>query len=158
MNTEHLVPAAPCPCGKGLSLENCCLPLIRGISPAVSAEALMRSRYTAYVMRDAAYLSASWHVSTRPAQLDLHSSIEWLGLTIISIKAGAADDQRGRVEFIARYQQLDFTGQAHEDSRFIFEQDRWFYLDGDVKTEKLTGRNMPCSCGRGKKFKKCCGK
>lgn len=158
MNTEDVSDKRPCPCGSGLNLADCCMPIIVGQSPAVSAEALMRSRYTAYVLGDARYLSISWHPSTRPQQLDLSDNIEWLGLTVLSCKAGTMDDVKGTVEFIARYRHLDVTGQVHENSRFLKDNGVWFYVDGDLKTAVSVGRNDPCTCGSGKKFKKCCGK
>jgi len=118
----------------------------------------MRSRYTAYVLGNVDYLAASWHPSTRPQPLELGSDIEWLGLEVLSYKAGLANDSKGSVEFIARYQQQGRMGQAHENSRFVREQGVWLYLDGDLKTASVAGRNDPCTCGSGKKFKKCCGR
>jgi len=157
MNTELLTNTALCPCGQGGGLQDCCLPFINGLRPADSAEALMRSRYTAYVIGDAAYLSASWHATTRPARIDVHTDIEWLGLTVLSSQAGRVGDLKGRVEFMARYKQQNFTGQVRENSRFIKEQGTWYYLDGDMKAATDISRNASCSCGSGKKFKKCCG-
>lgn len=148
----------PCPCGSGLQLGDCCLPLISGHSPAMSAQSLMRSRYTAYVLGNVDYLSASWHPTTRPQQFEPGANIEWLGLEVLACKAGLASDVKGSVEFIARYQQQGRQGQAHENSRFVREQGVWLYLDGDLKTASVTGRNDPCTCGSGKKFKKCCGR
>lgn len=148
----------PCPCGSGLTLADCCLPVISGQAPAISAQALMRSRYTAYVLGNVDYLAASWHPSTRPQQLEPGGDLEWLGLEVLSCKAGLANDMKGSVEFIARYQQQGRKGQAHENSRFVREQGVWLYLDGDLKTASVVGRNDPCTCGSGKKFKKCCGR
>ncbi|MDQ1363368.1 MAG: motif domain protein [Pseudomonadota bacterium] len=157
MNKEEMAGHSACPCGSRLQLEECCLPRISGQAPAGSAEALMRSRYTAYVLGRADYLAASWHPSTRPPQLSVSGDIEWSGLEVLACQSGSATDSRGRVEFIARYRQQGRSGQVHENSRFVQEQGRWFYLDGDLKTV-VSGRNAPCTCGSGKKFKKCCGK
>ena len=158
VNRDDVPTQRSCPCGSGLCLGDCCLPLISGRAAAVSALALMRSRYTAYVLGRVDYLSASWHPATRPQQLELGGNIEWLGLEVLSCKAGLEGDTKGSVEFVARYQQQDRKGQAHENSRFVREQGVWLYLDGDLKTAAVTGRNDPCTCGSGKKFKKCCGR
>ena len=158
MNIKEAPDNRPCPCGSGLKLSDCCLPLITGMATANSAESLMRSRYTAYVLGNSSYLSSSWHVSTRPPHLDENPGVEWLGLEVLSRKAGLAGDTKGSVEFIARYQRQGVPGQVHENSRFVKEQGQWFYLDGDLKTAATVGRNDPCPCGSGKKFKKCCGR
>lgn len=156
MQSKNQPGTHPCPCGSGQNLVDCCAPVIAGESIAKTAEALMRSRYTAYVLGNAGYLAASWHPSTRPAQLDVSGQIEWLGLDVRACRAGLAADTKGTVEFIARYRQQDGQGQVRENSRFVKEQGVWFYLDGDLKTA-TAGRNDPCICGSGKKFKKCCG-
>jgi len=148
-----------CFCGSGAEYGNCCGPVIAGERPAASAEQLMRSRYSAYVLENSEYLLASWHPDTRPATLDLAaSSIRWSGLSINACQGGQPGDSSGRVEFIARYQQGDVSGAVHENSRFVFEQGRWYYLDGDLRSVAKPGRNDPCPCGSGKKYKKCCGR
>jgi SEC-C motif-containing protein len=91
----------------------------------------MRSRYTAYVFGDEAYLLRTWHASTRPAKLDLvHAPVKWLGLTIVRTEAGGAPDQEGLVEFIARCKPAGRAQRLHEASRFRKESGRWFYVDG----------------------------
>jgi SEC-C motif-containing protein len=120
----------------------------------------MRSRFTAFVLGDSAYLLASWHPSTRPVELDLgDDATEWQGLTILSAEAGMQGDIKGVVEFAARYCRQEREGVLHERSRFLFETGKWFYLDGDIQPDKpsRTGRNAPCPCGSGKKYKRCCG-
>lgn len=122
--------ADPCPCGRG-EYARCCGPLHAGAA-AADAEALMRSRYSAYARGDAAYLKATWHASTRPATLDLvHSPpLRWLGL---AVKRHRADGDRATVEFVARFRQGGGrAGRLHETSRFVREDGRWFYVDGDV--------------------------
>ncbi len=116
----------------------------------------MRSRYSAYVLRNEDYLLRSWHASTRPKQLNIaNSKIEWQGLTVLQSKQG---EHKATVEFIACYQQQGVPGEVHENSRFVMEQGRWLYVDGDLKnTSSKVGRNDPCPCGSGKKYKKCCG-
>lgn len=129
----------------------------RGEFMASSAEELMRSRYSAYVLKHSDYLTATWHSSTRPASLDISGDdIPWQRLVILSIEKGGSDDNEGVVEFAADYR----GGQLHERSRFVKEKGRWFYLDGDILspfTAAKIGRNDPCPCGSGKKYKKCCG-
>ncbi len=120
----------PCPCGSGKPLDACCKPYLDGI-PAPTPEALMRSRYTAYVLGDADYLRRTWHPSTRPADLELEKDVKWLGLKVIRAQGGEGDE-RGTVEFVARFK---IGGKAHrmeENSRFAREEGRWVYLDGDV--------------------------
>lgn len=120
-----------CPCGSGGRFDGCCGPLLRG-EPAPSAERLMRSRYTAFVVGDARYLAGSWHPGTRPVRLDLDPHLRWTGLEIVGTEAGRAGDRRGSVEFRATWRDGGGTGVLHERSRFLFQSDRWWYLDGDV--------------------------
>jgi len=90
----------------------------------------MRSRYSAFVREDAAYLLATWHASQRPARLDFDAGAKWLGLSVKSHRR--IDGEHAEVEFVAR--QRDASGRAvrmHERSRFVREQGRWFYVDGD---------------------------
>ena len=148
-----------CHCGSGHAYEKCCLQYVNGSDNAPTAEALMRSRYTAYVMGDEAYLLASWFHATRPDKLNLAATnIHWSGLSICKTQAGKAGDLRGVVEFIASYVEAGKAAQVHESSRFICQQGRWFYVDGDLISENKVARNAACSCGSGKKFKRCCGK
>lgn len=120
-----------CPCGSGRAFAQCCGPYLAGDKLPETAEALMRSRYTAFVYRDETYLLETWHPSTRPAKdLRLTDDAKWLGLKITGTHCGGAGDNTGAVQFIARYK---IGGKAHrlqENSRFIREQGQWFYLDG----------------------------
>ncbi|WP_428634446.1 YchJ family protein [Sedimenticola sp.] len=146
-----------CPCDSGLDYVVCCEVFHRGVELPVAAEKLMRSRYSAYVLQHTDYLLRTWHPSTRPANLDLAAEdVVWLGLEIIETKQGTEKDDEGLVEFVARSQ----GGQLHERSRFIRESGQWYYRDGTLLPPVLAvkpGRNGPCPCGSGKKFKKCCG-
>jgi len=91
----------------------------------------MRSRYTAYTLRNESYLLTSWHSSTRPVQLDLHTDpIQWIGLKIVNTQAGQASDETGLVEFIARYKLNGKAHRLHECSQFIKQDGAWFYVDG----------------------------
>ncbi len=110
----------------------------------------MRSRYSAYVLKLSDYLRETWHASSRPVALNVEGDdITWQRLQII----GSGTDW---VEFAAFYQ----GGQLHERSRFVNENGRWYYLDGEMlpplEVDK-PGRNSPCPCGSGKKYKRCCG-
>jgi SEC-C motif domain protein len=124
------VKTAPCHCGDPRGYALCCAPLHAGAA-AGSAGALMRSRYSAYVLGLVPYLLASWHASTRPAALDLDDpagSRKWLGLSVRS-HVGAGDT--ATVEFIARYRIGGGSAQRlHERSRFVREGGHWYYVDG----------------------------
>ncbi len=131
-----------CPCGSGDAYGRCCGPhLDAGTRPA-TAEGLMRSRYTAYVLGREDYLRHTWHVSTRPAGLALaqDASIKWLGLEIKRTQAGGLQDQAGVVEFVARYKVGGRAERLHEVSRFIKQDGVWFYVDGDVAAGRSAQR------------------
>ena len=120
-----------CPCGRGKGLAACC-GRYHGGEAAPDAETLMRSRYTAYALGLEAYLLATWHPSTRPATLGLATEIppKWLGLDVK--RFAQQDETHATVAFVARYK---VGGRAHrlqESSRFVKEDGRWFYVDGDV--------------------------
>ncbi len=122
----------PCPCGSGSAYRDCCAPLLRGERPAATAEALMRSRYTAYVRRDEPYLLRTWEVSHRPESVDV-DDIVWLGLDVVETQAGGADDSRGVVEFVAHYEAAGGAVESmRERSRFARVAGEWLYVDGDV--------------------------
>lgn len=123
--------ADPCPCGSGARFDGCCGPVLAGAA-AATAEALMRSRYTAFVVGDERYLVESWHPGTRPDTIDLDPALRWTGLEIVETATGAPGDRRGTVEFRAGWRDGRETGMLHETSRFVFQSDRWWYLDGEV--------------------------
>ncbi len=149
-----------CPCGSGRTLAACCGDYLSG-TPAPSAEALMRSRYTAFVLADERYLRETWHPRTRPQALDITSFPVWTGLDIRRVEAGEPADGEGTVEFVAHFLDNGRAQALHECSRFVQENGRWYYLDGQIiSTDGMpakTGRNEPCPCGSGRKFKRCCG-
>ncbi|WP_231707230.1 YchJ family protein [Tsukamurella sputi] len=97
-----------------------------------TAEALMRSRFAAFRDGDAAWLLASWHPSTRPADLELDEDVRWRGLQIVDTVDGAETDENSVVEFRATYLVDGELGVLHERSRFVREGGRWFYVDGDI--------------------------
>nr|WP_236589753.1 YchJ family metal-binding protein [Ramlibacter aurantiacus] len=109
----------------------CCGPYLRGDAPAPDAEALMRSRYSAFVRQQPEYLLATWHPSTRPAQLQLEPGLRWLGLEVRRHRSLGAD--RAEVEFVARSRPRSGAAvRLHERSRFVREDGRWTYVDGDL--------------------------
>jgi SEC-C motif-containing protein len=119
-----------CPCGLGDDYESCCGRLHAG-APAPTAEALMRSRYSAFAIGDPAYLLHSWHPSTRPAELSLDPGQRWTRLEILSTTGGGLLHAEGTVEFRAHYRTADGrSGSMRENSRFVRENGRWLYLDG----------------------------
>jgi len=120
-----------CPCGSDRPFADCCGRYHAG-APAPDAERLMRSRYSAYVLGDAAYLLATWHPDTRPATLDPDAdpAPKWLGLGII--RHAQTDARHAVVEFVARYRIAGRAHRIHEASRFERIDERWYYLDGEV--------------------------
>jgi len=120
----------PCPCGNAAGYARCCGPLHDGAA-AVSAEALMRSRYSAYVLKREDYLLATWHPGTRPSHLKLAAQQpepSWLGL---DVKRHETRGDHATVEFVARLRYGgDKAQRMHEVSRFVRQDGRWFYLDG----------------------------
>ncbi len=104
-----------------------------------TAEELMRSRFEAFRRGDAAWLLRTWHSSTRPASLDLNGNPRWRGLQIVDTDRGGLTDTSGAVEFRATYlADGSGIGILHERSRFIREDGRWFYLDGDVDPDETS--------------------
>jgi SEC-C motif-containing protein len=99
--------------------------------PAPDAEHLMRSRYSSFVLEQADYLLATWHSSTRPASLDFDAGAKWLGLEVRGHKVTGTD--AAEVEFVARYRLDSRAVRLHERSRFVCEDGRWFYVDGDQR-------------------------
>jgi SEC-C motif-containing protein len=116
----------PCPCG-GSSLEACCGRFLSKENNPVTAEELMRSRYTAYVVGDEDYLKASWHASTRPAESVVDASIKWLAL---DLRNAQEEDDEAIVEFVARCRVSGRGHRLHETSHFVREAWQWFYVDG----------------------------
>lgn len=152
----------PCLCSSGMTYSSCCQPVIDGRTRATTAESLMRSRYTAYCLGASDYLQKTWSETTRPVEFDMNEPpMAWTGLRVIGSEAGGPEDEWGAVEFVASFDVSGEVGQLHERSVFVREQGEWRYRDGTTgvpttrKPDKL-GRNEPCHCGSGKKYKKCC--
>ncbi|MEU6881781.1 YchJ family protein [Streptomyces sp. NPDC046712] len=122
---------SPCPCGLAASYGECCGRFHAGPANAPTAELLMRSRYSAFVVRDAAYLLRTWAPETRPGEVDFDPSLRWAGLEIRDTTDGTAFHQTGTVTFVARYTQGGEQGSLHERSRFRRHDGAWVYVDGD---------------------------
>lgn len=129
--------SAACPCGrttsqgKAVSYADCCARFVQHFdtTPAPDAEHLMRSRYSAFVAEEAPYLQATWHASQRPVDLDFEPGAKWLGLQVKDFQA--TSDTTAEVEFVARFRVGGRAVRLHERSRFVREDGRWFYVDGD---------------------------
>ncbi len=152
-----------CPCGSGAGLDTCCGPIVAGAA-ARTAQALMRSRYTAHVIGDFGHLERTHAPETRGTfdRTAAAGAIEWTGLEILASSGGGETDDTGTVEFAARFAQGGRAHVLHELSRFRRELGRWVYVDGlsnpgaAPRGRGKVGRNDPCPCGSGKKYKKCC--
>lgn len=159
-----------CPCNSGKTFGECCGPIISGEAKAATAEALMRARYSSYVSGDVLFLRDSSTAKVKEefdesASRTWSKAARWHGLEIISTEKGGEGDDTGVVEFRATYTANGEFCNHHEVSQFVREPDGWKFDDGELVGEKQivrdapkVGRNDPCPCGSGKKFKKCCGK
>ena len=158
-----------CPCGSTRTYEECCGLLIKGERPAVTAEQVMRSRYSAYVKVETDYLFSTTHPDHRQGYDHKGTKLwaensQWEGLEILGTSGGGPEDSEGEVEFIACYREKGLKKQYHENAHFKKENGIWYFTEGAavapkpiIRTEPKVGRNDPCPCGSGKKFKKCCG-
>ncbi|WP_028582269.1 YchJ family protein [Desulfogranum japonicum] len=155
-------PLLSCPCGSASSYAQCCEPYLEGRENAPTAEALMRSRFTAYTRADTDYLLKTWHPETRPTSIDKETIPHWYDLQILATNNGNAEDEHGTVEFLALARTIHNQSiDLHEKSRFVKIDSQWVYHSGDLTSQaesKKPGRNKPCPCGSGKKYKKCCAR
>ena len=148
-----------CPCGQG-EYAQCCQPLHAGKEKAQSAEQLMRSRYSAYVLGLVDYLVATTLPVQQPA-LDRDAMAAWsaqstwLGLEVEGSEVFAGKPEHTQVSFVARWHDDNDEHRHRECSAFVQVDERWFFLDPTVPLK--AGRNDPCPCQGGQKFKKCCG-
>jgi len=154
-----------CLCGSDEHYASCCQPFHQNTKNPLTAALLMRSRFTAYAMKNEEYLLQTWDISKRPKEINFaKETAEWTKLEILKTKKGEEKDSKGIVEFKAYYTQDNQDYVMSEISRFKKTAGRWVYLDGIVKSvikagqETNQGKNAPCSCGSGKKYKRCCGK
>ncbi len=159
-----------CYCQSGKDFANCCEPYLNGEDLPDTAEKLMRSRYSAFATANIEYLSLS-HEPEGREELDVKEltawakKSDWTGLEVVKTLQGEKGDSKGYVEFIARYRIGEQDYEHHEVAEFRFDKHEreWFYVDGKmvakepfVREEQKVGRNDPCPCGSGKKYKKCC--
>ena len=157
-----------CPCLSEKNYDDCCGPLHQG-QAALTAEALMRSRYSAFVKGLVPYILETVHPDKRAEHDEAairkwSRDSDWQGLEIVETRDGLAEDEQGSVEFIARFKEKGKSCIHHELAHFKKDEGRWYFHDGGVvkpktvqRTQPKVGRNDPCHCGSGKKFKKCCG-
>ncbi|MBY0573718.1 MAG: SEC-C domain-containing protein [Undibacterium sp.] len=129
-----------CPCGTGKKFADCCAPYIQDVVSAPNAEALMRSRYSAYTISDEAYLRATWDERTCPKERIVHQdATKWLGLEVkrhqVQKSQNSQDGQEKEaiVEFVARYKIAGKAYRLHEISRFVKYDGKWLYVDGIQK-------------------------
>ncbi|GLF98373.1 YchJ family protein [Streptomyces yaizuensis] len=125
-----LTALSPCPCGLPAAYGACCGRYHTGEEAAPTAEALMRSRYSAFVTGDAEYLLRTWHPATRPAELELDPGMRWSGLEIDGATEGTPFHSTGTVTFRARYRHHGQRGALHERSTFARVDGAWVYVDG----------------------------
>ncbi len=157
-----------CHCGLEKPYEECCQPLIKGQADAKTAEELMRSRYSAYAQGEIDYIAATIDPDRtegfdEKSARDWAENSEWHGLEVVSTYKGEEGDETGQVEFIAHYSQNRAKTKHHELADFRTIDGKWFFVDGEAvapqpvkRDTPKVGRNDPCPCGSGKKYKKCC--
>lgn len=157
-----------CPCGSDSDYSACCELIISGKKPAETAEQLMRARYSAHEKVEIDFLYESTHPDHREGYDHKGTRVwaensTWYGLEILDTTQGGANDKEGEVEFVARFRDKEGLRNHHERGHFKRRRGRWLFTEGDmVKSKPVSvnkvGRNDPCTCGSGKKYKKCCGK
>ncbi|MFE4453556.1 YchJ family protein [Streptomyces sp. NPDC056796] len=125
--SPRVTPQAPCPCGLPAAYGECCGRLHAGTAAAPTCEALMRSRYAAFVVRDAGYLLRTWHPSARPPAVDFDPATHWERLEVLATTEGSAFHTTGTVTFRAHYTDGAGPGSLYERSRFVRERGAWVY-------------------------------
>lgn len=158
-----------CPCGSGRAFDDCCGPYLAGTAEPPTAEAMMRARYTAHTRLEIDFIQHTHDPETRE---DIDRELterwarraDWLGLDIRATEAGQEGDDVGAVEFVVDYREDGERRRYHEMARFKRVDGRWLYVDGETPEQETVrrdgprvGRNDPCTCGSGRKYKKCCG-
>ncbi len=158
-----------CPCGSGKTFNACCEPYILGKNNPPTAEALMRSRYSAYATQAIDYIIDTC-ISDGKRDIDREQTRRWsadstwLGLKILSSTKGGPNDSEGTVEFIASSRMNGLRDDHRENASFKKVDGKWMYDDGSITPTTIVrdnpkqGRNEPCACGSGRKYKHCCGK
>lgn len=157
-----------CPCSSEKDYDQCCQPILEG-NEAETAEQLMRARYTAYTQVNMDFIKKTHDPKTiKNTNMEENKAwaeqTQWTGLEILSTEKGLAGDEWGQVEFRAHFKTRKEEDSHHEVSEFNKKNGRWYFTDGKapksfqvVNSGPKVGRNDPCVCGSGKKYKKCCG-
>ncbi|MCB5160538.1 YchJ family protein [Marinomonas algarum] len=168
-----MTPSKSCPCGKHQPYDDCCGVFHQQPGTAPTAEALMRSRYSAFALGYFDYIEATQEIDTAPPPSDSQEEDAetnpptlWTGLDILYTEKGLEQDNTGKVRFAAHFKEGHYTGSLKEMSLFEKKDGQWFYVSGEHEVSHKTtpshtavdkvGRNDPCPCGSGKKYKKCC--
>lgn len=157
-----------CPCGSGNDYKVCCEPIIKGLVKAPTAEKLMRARYSGYTKHEVDFIINSHHPKSRKdisreSIEEWSNNSEWAGIEILDVQKGSEADTSGLVEFKVHYTENRIKQYHHELSQFEKIDGEWFFKDGKiinnpvVRDSPKIGRNDPCPCGSGKKYKKCRG-
>lgn len=159
-----------CPCCSGREYSACCEPIIKGTKLAATAEELMRARYSAYEKHEIDFIIDTCEAVGDKTDIDRDATkawseeSTWYGLKIIRTEKGGAEDTEGLVEFQATYSRKGLRDVHHETGYFKKIEGKWMYSTGSLKTTTVVregrkvGRNEPCPCGSGKKYKACCGR
>ena len=159
-----------CPCGSGKLYSECCEPIIKGSAKAPTAEALMRSRYSAYVKHEIDHIAKSCVQDPDKNEIDMEETRRWSeestwhGLKILRTEKGKENDKEGIVEFSATYTRGGLKDVHLEKAKFVKKDGEWVYHSGSlipttiVRDGAKVGRNDPCPCGSGLKYKRCCGR
>jgi len=158
-----------CPCESGKTFKKCCEPFITGMKQAETAEQLMRARYSAYTQVEMDFIQKTHDPKTKDetdmaANRKWAESTKWTGLEILETTQGGVDDEVGTVAFRATFESNEGIQDHQELSLFRKEEGTWYFVNATdptkqpmIRTEHKVGRNDPCPCGSGKKYKKCCG-
>ena len=153
----------PCYCGSSQNFEQCCQAIHQGVRKAETAEALMRSRFSAFCVQNLSYLVSTHQpplVQMTPTEQEYRSENQWIGLRIIETSLGQKGDSDGFVEFVAFYlpdikDPKAPLSQLRERSYFKQADHQWFYVSGEAGSKVKISRNEACPCQSGKKTKKC---
>jgi SEC-C motif-containing protein len=134
LSTAAVSGGDPCPCGTGATYATCCAAYVIDGTPPPTAEALMRSRYVAYVVGAEDHLFRTWHPRTRPDDVSVDEDLRWTGLDLVAVEDGGVDDRSGTVEFVARWVAHGQHGQLQERSTFARRGGRWVYVEATDPT------------------------
>ena len=157
-------PAQPCPCGSGKPFGQCCLPVLQGTRVAATAEELMRARFTAHATHDFAFLHRTYRPTSRQPYVEEKGvpATQWTRLVVHQHDVGPAPDL-AYVDFSAYGTEEGRELVLHEKAEFVRQDGAWIYTralrEGPAPykaTAPKPGRNDPCPCGSGKKYKQCC--